>query len=328
MTWQVHKRMQAKPAPELAWSSTAGLRFEREDLEGKIIVVNFWATWCGPCIVGIPKYNKLHDELEAKGVAMVAVCVDGPKADFERIVAQNKVRYRSAYDGTGRTNEAWNVVWFPSYAIIDIDGRVIAMGLNYDVIAPTIDRMLAREQPSEEQEMVEDHPGGIDPSWLEGDADRQTELMGLVESKAGQSAPPLPTDGWIVGDPVTLTDRLGQVVLLQFMASWSGPSMARLATLQAAQEKHVHQGLAVVGVAHDQGAEAFVQAMQQHGANFPIVRDPGQTLAKTYGINGYPDGVLIGRDGSIKALDFRDDCLDKALDALLSEPAPSTDTTP
>lgn len=69
----------AARAPNLSLKDLAGARHKLSDLRGHIVVVNFWATWCGPCREEMPRLRKLAADLQGKGVQFIAVSIDDPK---------------------------------------------------------------------------------------------------------------------------------------------------------------------------------------------------------------------------------------------------------
>ena len=77
--------------PEVNYTDTAGVAYKRDQLAGKVVLVNFWATWCNPCKSEIPALSKVYDKYKAKGVVFLGVMMDTPdnqallnfKSDFE-----------------------------------------------------------------------------------------------------------------------------------------------------------------------------------------------------------------------------------------------------
>jgi thiol-disulfide isomerase/thioredoxin len=77
--------------PDVAYTDTMGKAYTREDLAGKVVVVNFWATWCKPCQKEIPDLSKAYDKYKAQGLVMLGVMTDQPdnnqllnfQSDFE-----------------------------------------------------------------------------------------------------------------------------------------------------------------------------------------------------------------------------------------------------
>ena len=64
--------------PNVSYTDTAGVSYSHDSLAGKVVVVNFWATWCRPCQAEIPALSKVYDKYKAKGVAFFGVMTDSP----------------------------------------------------------------------------------------------------------------------------------------------------------------------------------------------------------------------------------------------------------
>lgn len=83
----------AGKAPNLSLKDLEGQRVKLSDLRGHIVIVNFWATWCGPCREELPRLRKLAADLQSKGVELVAVSIDEPKDEskIRPLLAQMQV---------------------------------------------------------------------------------------------------------------------------------------------------------------------------------------------------------------------------------------------
>jgi len=143
--WDVHSAMLGKPAPALAMSGWLNGEVKPEQMKGKIVVVDFWATWCGPCRRSIPHNNEMLAKYGAKGVMVVGACGGGGEEDMESVAKAAGLAYPTART-TGATTKAWNVQWWPTYAIVDRQGNVRAIGLQPDYVEPVIEALL-EEQP-------------------------------------------------------------------------------------------------------------------------------------------------------------------------------------
>lgn len=114
----------------------------------------------------------------------------------------------------------------------------------------------------------------------------------------GQAAPPLRLPD-LAGKPVDLAELRGQVVYVDFWASWCGPCRHSFPWMNAMQEKYGPQGLVVLGVNLDEEAGEAADFLSQTPAGFQVVYDStGQTPA-AYGVKGMPTSVLVGRDGKV-----------------------------
>jgi len=87
------KRGQPDCLPEVNYTDTAGVAYKREQLAGKVVLVNFWATWCHPCQSEIPALSKAYDKYKAKGVVFLGVMMDN--ADSQQLL-----NFQSDYEMT------------------------------------------------------------------------------------------------------------------------------------------------------------------------------------------------------------------------------------
>lgn len=117
--------MQGKPAPALAlkeWMNSKPLTLA--DLKGKIVVLDFWATWCGPCIAAIPHTNEMSKKYADKGVVFIGVCAMNGAEKMAATAKGKGIAYPIAADDGGATVKAYHVNSYPDYYIIDRKGNV------------------------------------------------------------------------------------------------------------------------------------------------------------------------------------------------------------
>ncbi|MCB1846629.1 MAG: TlpA family protein disulfide reductase, partial [Halieaceae bacterium] len=93
-------------------------------LRGKVVYLDFWASWCGPCRVSFPQLEQLRQELGPRGFEVLAVNVDEVEPDALRFLAQLPVSYPVVRDGSGATPAAYGILGMPTGYLIDRDGVV------------------------------------------------------------------------------------------------------------------------------------------------------------------------------------------------------------
>ena len=101
------------------------------------------------------------------------------------------------------------------------------------------------------------------------------------------------------GRTVRLSDYAGRPVLVNFWASWCLPCVDEFPILAAARRVHADAGFEVIGIVYRDRSEAARAFAEQFGADWPLVMDPGETVARAYGVFGPPESWLIGPDGRI-----------------------------
>ena len=95
-------------------------------LKGKVVYVDFWASWCGPCKQSFPFMNELQSKYGAKGFEIVAVNLDAKRGDADKFLAEVPARFNIAFDSKGETAKRFEVKGMPSSYLIGRDGKVIA----------------------------------------------------------------------------------------------------------------------------------------------------------------------------------------------------------
>jgi thiol-disulfide isomerase/thioredoxin len=131
-------------APQIAAKDLDGKPMELSQFRGKVIMLSFWAGWCGPCVKLMPHERKLYDRYKGKPFVLVGVNEDRDIADGRRFQEKGEVLWRSFADGpTGDIAHAYGVEYFPTVFLIDDKGVVqhVAVGLGPDTES-TIDKKL------------------------------------------------------------------------------------------------------------------------------------------------------------------------------------------
>lgn len=114
------------PAPDFTLPTLAGDSLSLSDLRGQTVLLNFWATWCAPCVEEIPELIALHDELNPHGFSVVGISLDQEDADFVRPFTERLgITYPIPLDD-GAVAEAYGGVWaLPTTYVIDAEGEIL-----------------------------------------------------------------------------------------------------------------------------------------------------------------------------------------------------------
>jgi thiol-disulfide isomerase/thioredoxin len=113
-----------QPAPNLALPDAQGSVVALDTLRGKVVYVDFWASWCGPCRRSFPWMNEMQQKYGGKGLAIVAVNVDKKRADANKFLAQIPASFPVVFDEAGASPAAFGVKGMPSSYLIDARGNV------------------------------------------------------------------------------------------------------------------------------------------------------------------------------------------------------------
>lgn len=93
--------------------------------QGKLVYVDFWASWCGPCRQSFPWMNEMQARYGARGLQVIGVNLDAQSADARKFLAETPARFTIAFDPAGATPRAYGIKGMPSSVLIGPDGKVL-----------------------------------------------------------------------------------------------------------------------------------------------------------------------------------------------------------
>jgi len=112
------------PAPGLSLPTANGDTVTLDQLRGKVVYVDFWASWCAPCRKSFPWMAEMQKKYGPSGFTVVAVNVDKKRPDAERFLQATPAQFTVVYDPAGTAPAAWDVKAMPTSYIIDAKGNV------------------------------------------------------------------------------------------------------------------------------------------------------------------------------------------------------------
>lgn len=115
--------------PDFNDRTADGLTVSLAALRGKVVLVNFWASWCQECRPEMPLFEQLHREFAARGLAVVGVNAREGTAVVRRYARELKLTFPLLLDSNGEIREAYGVVGLPTTFLIARDGRAVALAV-------------------------------------------------------------------------------------------------------------------------------------------------------------------------------------------------------
>lgn len=112
-------------APEFTITTDAGRTISRDDFGGKLLVLNFWATWCPPCIEEMPSLEQFSRDLSKEGVVVLGISVDKDPEVYRKFLERARVSFLTARDPENKINAEYGTFKYPETYIINPQGRVV-----------------------------------------------------------------------------------------------------------------------------------------------------------------------------------------------------------
>ena len=112
------------PAPDFTLKSRSGENLRLSDYRGEVVMINFWASWCGPCRQEMPLLEQLYSEYNPLGFTILGVNVEEDSGKALAMLNEIPVSFPVLFDTSSKVSKLYNVVAMPSTVLVDRDGRV------------------------------------------------------------------------------------------------------------------------------------------------------------------------------------------------------------
>lgn len=319
------KSLEGKPAKELEIETWIGDAVSLSKLRGKVVVVDFWATWCGPCMAAVPENVELVEKYKEKGLAFVGVHDAASGWDSApQVVKEKKINYPVGKDRagakTGVSTEAYQLQFWPTYVAIDKKGIVRAAGLMPQHVEDVVKALLAEEGPSEAEVAK-----GFGPEVFAGGAKRPESLRAME----GKPAPAIAGETWLGTKPEQALPK-GEVGVVYFANPTLAMTAGHLKELAGLEAEFAARGVRIVGVCGEGDAwKALEPLAKASKVAMAFVQDANRkdakdgeaagAIAAAWGVKFGPAIVVVDRAGNVRAAGVRPEKLKGVVETLLGE---------
>jgi thiol-disulfide isomerase/thioredoxin len=136
--------LKAKPL-DLKFKAFDGSEVDLQKLRGKVVLIDFWATWCGPCMAELPNVVKAYEQYKAKGFEIIGISLDEDSADLTRVLKTKKITWPQYFDGKGWENpyaKKYGIEGIPAMWLVNKAGMVTDTDATEE-LAEKIEKLLA-----------------------------------------------------------------------------------------------------------------------------------------------------------------------------------------
>jgi len=121
--WEIEEIM-GSPAPTFELKDLSENKVSLSDFKGKVVLINFWATWCIPCREEMPSLNRLFNRFKKRGFVVLGISINSPKRSVEAFLKEVPVDFHILLDRSSKVSRDYRVFAYPTTFLIDRRGRL------------------------------------------------------------------------------------------------------------------------------------------------------------------------------------------------------------
>ena len=327
-----------KPALDFQVTDLKGEEISLENYRGQVVLLDFWATWCPPCIAEIPNVKKTYEKYKDQNFQIIGISLDKSKEPLEKYIEKKELSWRQYWDNTGKISNLYKVQAIPSTFLIDGAGIIRKTSLRGHALEHAVAE-LVKENLVKPADMSTKTPESGSQSQsipatkvIKQDTtpqkDELIKSLGAGPSEwIGKPAPDFQVTD-LRGEEFSLKDYSGQVVLLDFWATWCGPCITEMPKVKKTYEKYKDQKFQIIGISLDRSEEPLAAYVKKEELAWVHYWDESRELRTLYGVRAIPSAFLIDGEGVIRKASLGGFDVESAVAELVEENLTRPDDAP
>lgn len=130
------------PAPDFELTAANGERVKLSSFRGQYVLVDFWASWCGPCRKAIPLVKQVYEDFKNKGLTVIGISIDQNEKDWRQALEEENMPYLQLHDPQGLTQRLYNFEGIPFIMLVSPDGIILERSLFGDDIRKAVEKRI------------------------------------------------------------------------------------------------------------------------------------------------------------------------------------------
>jgi len=271
-------------APDFSATDKNGKKHSISDYKGKVVLLKFWARWCGPCKRTLPKSKKLQKKYGSRGFMIFSVGLSKNRRNDMAYLRSNGYKFPVMAYKDGWKTAPYKVKGIPYEVLIGRDGKILYQGHwgpKESVIKKALD-------------------AGGDDNKKDNNADNSAAVkdgMGSLSITPLSGTPKYFSVTGIDGKTYSLNNLKGKVVFLNFWATWCPPCRREMPDMQKLHNAMKGKDFVMIAVSMERTAKVR-RFMKKNGYTFPVAAG-SRSAMKKYGVRGIPATFIINKQGKL-----------------------------
>jgi len=299
-----------KPASDFQVTGLNGEKLSLAQYRGQVVLLDFWATWCGPCIVEIPNVKKTYEKYKDQKFQIIGISLDRSREPLEAYIEKEALAWVHYWDNTRKVSRLYEVQAIPSTFLIDGKGIIRRTNLRGDALEHAVAELVqenlakptdAATKTAESRPPSKSIPATklTKPETTPQKATSVNDLKARMMEWVGKPAPDFQVTG-LNGEALSLAQYRGQVVLLDFWATWCGPCIVEMPKVKKTYETYKDQKFQIIGISLDRSEAPLAAYIEKESIAWRNYWDEDRSIRTLYGVQAIPTAFLIDGEGIIR----------------------------